>query len=130
MSSSPHFAERSPKRPRQNGGLSQSEEVKSARHKPKPQVVNGASRGFENVDVLNTGVAKLNGEGDKSIDSPRKKVKKAKLANPYSSNGVHTPSTKDLDADKDVSNLFFEHDRLLPGAKRTSLAESYASSKP
>ena len=30
----------------------------------------------------------------------------------------------------DISTLFSEHDRLLPGAKRTSLAESYASSKP
>lgn len=125
-------AERSPKRIRQNDKANQSNEVKSPREKRKGQVVSGAPGNFDSVDSPTTEIAKLEAEGEGASKSPQKKLNKVNgsTENPAkSTNGVKS-TINGASVGYNISTLFSEYDRLLPGAKRASLVESYASSKP
>ena len=139
--SSPRSTERPQKRVRLNGGastFSQSSDLKSPRDKQKGKFVNGGVGEFESItpaaeDPIGMGTG-LNKSARKIVEIKDCKTEPEVLDSlKIPTNGVHTqknPNTNDSLLEADISNSFFQHDRLLPGAKRTSLAKDYASSKP
>lgn len=86
--------------------------VTSNIHSPKS---NGEEKGLKHTQKKPKKIERS--EDSKVSESPKKHL-----------NGSFTP----LNSGKrsDISHLFSEHDRLLPGAKRSSMAQEYASSKP
>ena len=137
--SSPLHKNKSPKRDQRNG--------RDGKGSPAKGAVNGSGV------MEKSPRKKVNGHTVSGLDGTNAMLEYAKLviANPNVPAGIDTTETiqspkkqkkqhntespsKSVNADKakseDLSALFSEHDRLLPGAKRTAMAQSYSASEP
>jgi hypothetical protein len=137
---SPRPKEKSPKRLRQDDRSTAAQEaVESPRKKQKGQFVGGSNSQIESINSLEITSPKPNVETAELSKSAQKKlkrmegVKNSKVSESpkkvTNGNATYLVSGKN-GAATDISNLFSEHDRLLPGAKRTSMAEEYGLSEP
>jgi hypothetical protein len=86
---------------------------------------NGTSSILDTVDsVIENGDTSAAKDTKESKSSPKKQKKHHKIGSPSKSSNAGSAKSEDLAA------LFSEHDRLLPGAKRKAMAQSYSTSEP
>jgi hypothetical protein len=79
-------------------------------------------------------VDKLNGKrsvnGDKEDKSPRKKIKKNDSPKATASSVNSNSVSKESSRKSDISHLFSDHSRLLPGSERQTMTKTYSTSTP
>ena len=112
-----------------NGSTAGEKSEKSPRKKVNGHMVSGKDGTNGMLEDVEAVVENSNGvvttdTKEAKVPTPKKQKK---------SHGSGTPSKKDngpSDSKEDLTNLFSEHDRLLPGPKRTAMADSYSTSEP
>lgn len=101
---------------------------KSPRKNVNGHTVSGKDGTNAILEYAKSVIAAANGHArtdtTKTKQSPKKQKKQHNTESPSKSVNADNANSEHLSA------LFSEHDRLLPGAKRTAMAESYSTSEP
>ena len=137
--SSPLHKNKSPKRDQRNGrdgkgspakgAVNESNVVeKSPRKKVNGHTVSGQDGTDAMLEYAKMVIANANApartDTTETKHSPKNQKKQHNTASLSKNHNADTANSEDLSA------LFSKHDRLLPGAKRTAMAQSYAASEP
>jgi hypothetical protein len=112
-----------------NGSTAGEKSEKSPRKKVNGHIVSGKDGTNGMLEDVEAVVE--NSNGVVTTDTKEAKVPTPKKQKKSHGSGT-SPKKNDASSDiqEDLTNLFSEHDRLLPGPKRTAMTDSYSTSEP